>query len=628
MKKTLSIVLALMLLLQSVFIGSINAQAKTKTYSSGNYQYIILSDKTVRITKYKGDTPESLTIPSKLSGRKVTSIGKNAFEYQNSLTELSLPNTLKSIGASAFFECRNLKSVTIPKSVVKLYGSCFRGCRALESVELHNGITSIGQRAFSETSIKEIKLPEKLTELSYALLKDCKMLESITIPNTVTSIGAGAFNGCKSLKEIVIPESVTAIGEYAFCDCDSLTQAVIPDSVKSIGECVFERCNRLKSVTLGKGINEIPVLAFIECRSLEELNIKGNVKSVGNMALKFTKLFEDESKRENGALYIDGILIDVWDNYSGELKIKEGTELIADFAFSSCEVEKIHFPSSVKRIGMAAFYKCLKLSEITVDKNSESFISEDGILYNRRKTALVCVPAGYNKTTSLKIPDTVKKISEYSCMFLRIIKRVELGRNVKTIEKYAFSYSESLKTVKLNSNLKKICSRAFYECNKLKSVTIPKNVKTIEDGALGMYEATEEGDPWAFRFFEIRGYGGTEAEKYCLRYADIDSDIYGYVTFVNLNIKAPKIKLKKGKNKMRVYRSKVKNADGYQISYTANGVTKTALIKGNKKTSRLIKNLKAGNYTVKIRAYKLSKQGKGYNVYIYGKWSKAKSITV
>ena len=55
-----------------------------------------------------------------------------------------------------------------------------------------------------------------------------KGIKSVVIPNGVTSIGNRAFSGCSSLTSITIPDSVTSIGREAFSDCSSLKRLTIP----------------------------------------------------------------------------------------------------------------------------------------------------------------------------------------------------------------------------------------------------------------------------------------------------------------------------------------------------------------------------------------------------------------
>ena len=62
------------------------------------------------------------------------------------------------------------------------------------SVEIYDGVTSIGDDAFSS----------------------CISLSSVTMPNSVTSIGNHTFYSCSSLSSITIPNSVTTIGNEAF----------------------------------------------------------------------------------------------------------------------------------------------------------------------------------------------------------------------------------------------------------------------------------------------------------------------------------------------------------------------------------------------------------------------------
>ena len=73
-------------------------------------------------------------------------------------------------------------------------------------------------------------------------------MTSVTIRNGVTSIGDIAFSGCSSLTSITIPDSVTSIGVQAFSGCSSLTNITIPDSITSIAGSTFNGCNNLTGI--------------------------------------------------------------------------------------------------------------------------------------------------------------------------------------------------------------------------------------------------------------------------------------------------------------------------------------------------------------------------------------------
>ena len=136
----------------------------------GDYEYTVLDDGTVEITDYN-DSDTQVTIPSKIDGKSVTSIGDYAFAYCECLKSITIPNSVTSISAYAFDNCKNLACITIP-----------------------NSVTSIGAHAF----------------------ENCTSLTSITIPDSVKSIGDSAFIDCKSLKNVTIPKSVKSIGDKAF----------------------------------------------------------------------------------------------------------------------------------------------------------------------------------------------------------------------------------------------------------------------------------------------------------------------------------------------------------------------------------------------------------------------------
>ena len=206
---------------------------------SDRFTYEINDDGTATITGYSGDT-ENLFIPQEIDHFSVTAIGRDAFNYKNTLSFVSIPDTVTSIGASAFCGCSSLLSITIPKGVTSIGEYAFSGCSKLTSITIPDSVTSIGDYAFYE----------------------CRSLTSITIPDSVTSIGKYAFGGCSSLTTITIPDTVTSIGESTFNGCRSLTSITIPDSVTSIGEYAFNGCYKLTSITIPASVTYISVLAF------------------------------------------------------------------------------------------------------------------------------------------------------------------------------------------------------------------------------------------------------------------------------------------------------------------------------------------------------------------------------
>ncbi len=127
----------------------------------------------------------------------VTSIGENAFCYNQGLTSIAIPSSVTSIGNYAFDGCSGLPSVTIP-----------------------NSITAIGDGVFAE----------------------CSSLTSVTIPNSVTSLGESVFASCKGLTSLAIGNGVMEISESAFSYCSSLTSVTIPNSVMYIERSAFAEC--------------------------------------------------------------------------------------------------------------------------------------------------------------------------------------------------------------------------------------------------------------------------------------------------------------------------------------------------------------------------------------------------
>ncbi|MCD8026399.1 MAG: leucine-rich repeat domain-containing protein, partial [Clostridiales bacterium] len=73
------------------------ASADEAGTASDDYEYEILTDGTAEITGYTGEATD-LEITSAIDGYTVTSIGDSAFEDCDSLTSVTIPDSVTSIG--------------------------------------------------------------------------------------------------------------------------------------------------------------------------------------------------------------------------------------------------------------------------------------------------------------------------------------------------------------------------------------------------------------------------------------------------------------------------------------------------------------------------------------------------
>lgn len=197
-----------------------------------------------------------------------------------------------------------------------------------------------------ERDATTINIPQGTTQIGESSFYKCESLESVTIPNSVTSIGKSSFSWCTSLESVTIPNSVINLGGYAFYECSSLESVTIPNGVESIGEFAFYNCTNFSNITLPMGII-----------------------SIGQHAFEYTAYYNNPENWENDVLYIDNYLIKAEKTISGDHTIKNGTTIIADYAFSdfpSNNLTNIIIPDSVTNIGMYAFNHCTSLESVTI----------------------------------------------------------------------------------------------------------------------------------------------------------------------------------------------------------------------------------------------------------------------
>ena len=287
------------------------------------------------------------------------------------------------------------------------------------------------------------------------IITDCKEWAkgAITIPSEidgkpVASIGNYAFEDCTGLTSITIPDSVTSIGNDAFLDCTGLTSITIPNSVTRIGNNAFNYCTGLTSITIPNSVTSIEDSAFKYCRGLTSITIPNSVTSIGYAA------------------------------------------------FEHCTgLTSITIPNSVTSISDWAFDGCTGLTSINVANENNYYSSNNGVLFNKKKTELIRYPEGKSQT-SYTIPDSVTSIGYgafYGCTGLTSIT---IPDSVTSIGSNAFEYCTGLTSINVASgnncysdnngvlfNKKKTELIRYPEGKSQTSYTIPDSVTGIGDGA-------------------------------------------------------------------------------------------------------------------------------------------------
>jgi len=79
-----------------------------------------------------GGTRQKVIVPTKINGRDVVAITKNAFERNNVVEEVIIEDGVKTINSLAFKECSHLERVEVTGTIEKLYDAPFEGCSNLK----------------------------------------------------------------------------------------------------------------------------------------------------------------------------------------------------------------------------------------------------------------------------------------------------------------------------------------------------------------------------------------------------------------------------------------------------------------------------------------------------------------
>jgi len=213
------------------------------------FDFTTNDDGSLNISGYTGPGGAVVT-PSTTNGLPVTSIGYQVFYYNDSITSVSIPDSITSLGS--FYFCTSLTNITIGNGVTSITGETFTGCSSLSGATIGNSVTNIGSEAFYGcASLTDITIPASVIFFTNNAFFKCTSLTAITVDaqNPVySSVNGVLFDKSQTTliefpegvgSSYTIPNGVTDIEDDAFFYCSNLTSSIIPGSVTNIESEAF-----------------------------------------------------------------------------------------------------------------------------------------------------------------------------------------------------------------------------------------------------------------------------------------------------------------------------------------------------------------------------------------------------
>lgn len=422
---------------------------------------------------YDCDVLETVRIPS-----SVTYIDKLAFSHCDFLTDVMISEGSQSlsIGNDVFNQCSSLASITIPGNATCVGDCAFLECSSLTNVVISKGSQplNIGNSAFFHCEkLTDITLPGRVTCIGSYAFSHCSSLANVTISENahLKSIGENAFAWCYDLTSFAIPKGVESIGDYAFHNCRNLRAVTISDSVTSIGNHAFD-VSCLESIVIPKSVVSIGEGAFLTLELKEILVDEGNPQYLSDNGVLYnrekTTLVQYPAKKATLGFTIPESVTYIGDyafyeyNAAGRITIPENVTTIGRYAFESCSMDTLTIPKSVVDIGEGAFARGSWPLGLLVDEDNPCYISENGFLYDKAKTILICGPYGplRYQNSVFTIPESVTEIGEYAFSY--------------------FNDYNSETTIIIPEGVVKIRQGAFSDCCTSR-ISVPESVIEIDD---------------------------------------------------------------------------------------------------------------------------------------------------
>ena len=371
------------------------------------------------------------------------------YPAQKSLTEYTLPESVREIGNYAFNSCPTLNKVTFP---------------AVED----GGLEEIGEYAFAYSAVSELTIPVSMTTVGDYAFYECTGLSD----NDGNAVGAVNYGGNRQQWSAL----VMGTGNYRLTNSNIIFGDMRQDNVVASGECG----------SLGNNVSW-------------SLNIEGEFRISGKGTMRDYR----SANSVPWAAYGDG-------EEATDLRpqiltaiVSEGVTNLGDYAFYDCEnLTSVQLPSTMESIGSSGsaysrvFYNCAALTDINLSATAATSIGNyafngcaalasvafpDTLLTIGGRAFLNCTAL-----TAVTIPASVTSVGEWAfrgCTALTSFTMEPLSRNATphytSLGAYVLADCAALTNVSFTENLTVLGDYALTRCEQLREVTLPASVSGV-----------------------------------------------------------------------------------------------------------------------------------------------------
>ena len=277
--------------------------------------------------------------------------------YRDAIKTVVIKEGITNIGQAAFSKCSKLTSVTIPNSVTSIGWASFYQCKSLKSITIPNSVVNLNYNNVFEQCYALTDLyfswTENVPEYNSTIFRSSSAPKTIHIPCGTTALyeEQGWANSLCTLEDHVISGTCGADGDnltWTLCTTDSTLTisgtGAMADFVADADCPWYQYRTQIYTINIDEGVTTIGAKAFVFSR-ISSITIPNSVTSIGRYAFCYS-------------------------NYLEEIVLPEGLISIGDHAFYYGNVLKtVHIPSSVTSLGVSAF-ECSMLKDLYVSWSS------------------------------------------------------------------------------------------------------------------------------------------------------------------------------------------------------------------------------------------------------------------